>query len=258
MSQTLDVRTADSEDTGRIRSLVERSMTASYAMSPRDIEAVVDAAFSEERLESLLEDDDRPLLVAATDEGVAGVVKGTHDGERGVVSHLHVHPDHRGRGAGTALFEAIRSTLQDSGATRIQAVALAAATEGGEFYGRFDYAVADKRSVDVGGISTIEYVYGPQADASEDGDADDRGDVPDLPETLTDDGETVYLGEGLLFGTDGPFAPTYADESHHEPYGYYCANCESTAVTVGSSDRLVCESCDNTHQSTENYDGSYL
>lgn len=258
MTQSLDVRTADSADASRIRSLVERSMTASYAMSPRDIEAVMEGVFSDG------EDGfgEGTTLVAETDEGVIGTVQGTREAERGIVSHLHVHPEHRGLGAGTALFEAIRSTLDDRGADRVWAVAFAAATEGGEFYNRFDYEVVDQQSVEVGGISTVRYVYGDVPESETAATADSTAtpeDPPEVPDTLTtEDGETVYTGDELLFGTEGAFAPTYADESRHEAFGYYCTNCESTAVTVGSSDRLVCDVCDNTRRPTETYDGSYL
>jgi len=85
-----------------------------------------------------------------------------------------------------------------------------------------------------------------------------REDVELPDEVSTDGGEVVYPGDGLIQGSEGWFAVTFADEDRSEEYGYYCANCESTDVSMGSMERIRCESRGNTSKSGGDYDASYL
>ena len=282
------VRTAEPADGDRVRELVESAMTTSYALSPGEIRTLLETEYGEDAWEDKVDDDGTVLLVAELDGRVAGVVDGTANGE-GVVRRLYVDPEQRGLGVGTALVERVISEMHDRNVDPLRALIVTADTESGDFLAKFGFERTDEREVDVGGIDLVETVYTegadpdaseeessaddvaetsesgtPASDLSDEGDpeADEerpsKGDPDDLPDTVTQNGEERYLGDDLLSGTEGPFAPTYEDEAHEEAYGYYCGNCGSTDVSVDSMDRLRCSECGNTHQADEGYDGSYL
>lgn len=54
-------------------------------------------------------------LGAVQDEALVGAVLGTHDGRKGWINRLAVHPDRRGRGIGRALAEAVEARLHEQG-----------------------------------------------------------------------------------------------------------------------------------------------
>ncbi|ESP89255.1 GNAT family N-acetyltransferase [Candidatus Halobonum tyrrellensis] len=280
------VRTAEPEDGDRVHELVESAMTVSYALSPDQIETILETEYGEEAFEEKLNDETAVLFVAELDDQVVGVIDGTVDGE-GTVRRLHVDPEQRGRGVGTALVERAVSEMHDRGADPLRALVVTANTESGDFLTTFGFARTDEREVDVGGIDLVEEVYtegaeeaddeavsdgdvaetsesgSPASDLSDDDAESDEerpstGDPDDLPDTVTQNGGERYVGDDLLSGTEGPFAPTYEDEAREEAYGYYCGNCGSTDVSVDSMDRLKCADCGNTHQADGEYDGSYL
>lgn len=243
-------------------------MTASYALSPAEIDAVVEAAYADGRQAAKRDGDDALLLVAETDGRLAGVAEGRVDDDAGTVRRLHVDPECRDRGIGTRLFERTVDALREGGADRVRAAAIDAATEAGTFYGTLGFEVVDERPLDLEALETVEYLYadvdddgpGATADSEVQSSGPEAPDDPDeFPETVTtDEGERVHLGDDRLSGNEAPFAPTYADAGHHEAFGYYCGNCGGTDVSVDSSDRLRCGDCGNTHRASEAYDGSYL
>lgn len=269
MSDQFTLRRAESDDAERIREVAESSMTTSYALSPRDIEQIVDDEFSVEEQRRRRESDDYAEFVAESDEDgvVSGVVLVDDDD---AIRRLHVDPERRGMGMGTALFERAAEELEDRGAG-LRAVSLAANNTAGSFFERFDLEQIDERTVDIGGRETVEYVYGEdgEATATEESDvsdaADDTGgktagevDADEFPDSVETDGQTVYLGDEPLSGTEGAFVPTYLDGGLNEEYGYYCVNCESTDVSMDSMERLRCANCGNTRKPDEGYDESYL
>lgn len=269
MSDEPNVRAAESSDDDRIRELVESSMTTSYALSPEDIRTVLEAEFGDEARAERREDDDAFAFVAEVDDVLSGYVGGSVDGDEGTVHWLHVDPERRGQGIGTTLFERATSELRDQGVENVRLTSIGANMEGEAFVEQLGLVQIEEREVDIGGRETVEYVYeqSDDADSSEasesetpSGDAEStvsKEDV-DFPDTVTVDGEEVYLGDEPISGTEGPFAQTYTDADRTEKHGYYCGNCESTDVSIDSMDRLKCAECGNTRKPDDDYDSSYL
>lgn len=260
MLDQLTIRGAERTDIARIREIARDSLTSSYALSPDDIQMLVEAAFAEEVLAGRLDEDDSSLLIAEA-EDIVGFVT-TDDGE---IDWLHVDPEHHGRGAGTALFERAVETLKD-GSDPVRARTLAANTSSGAFFERFDFERIAERQTELGNLGLAEYVYAPEgaaeresdsgrdADPAEASEPAERDDL-DLPDEVAVDGGTVTLADESVPGSEGGFIATYDGD---EAYGYLCANCESMDVTVDSMDRIRCGDCGNTHRPKEEYDGSYL
>lgn len=274
------VRAAESADGDRIRELVESAMTASYALSPGEIETLLETEYGEEAWADKTDDDDTAVFVAEIDGTIVGVIEGVA-GDEGTVRRLHVDPERRGEGAGTALVERIVAELDDRGVDPIRAVVVTADTESGDFLTKFGFARTGEREVDVGGVDLVEEVYTQGAEGDDDesetpaeggrggepasdlsegasGESSSAGDPDELPDTVTGDDGELYVGDDLLSGTEGPFAPTFEDEDRTEAYGYYCGNCGSLDVSADSMDRLQCDDCGNTHKADSEYDGSYL
>lgn len=268
------LRRAESDDIERVRELAESSMTTSYALSPNDIEQIVEEEFGKEEQQRRLDSDEYATFVAESGEDgvISGVVIVDDDD---TIRRLHVDPERRGAGIGTQLFERAAEELDDRGESDARAVAMAANNTAGAFFERFDLEQVRERTLEIGSRETVEYVYaedgGGRTDAESEGttdvaDADDDSggkvsgevDTDEFPETVESDGQTVYVGEDVLSGTEGAFVPTYLDDGLNEEYGYYCLNCESTDVSMDSMERLRCGNCGNTHKPDDDYDGSYL
>lgn len=72
-------------------------------------------ADSPEALAHYLERNPGMSFVACVGGELVGAVICGHDGRRGYLHHLAVHPDHRRRGIGNALVERCRAALRDHG-----------------------------------------------------------------------------------------------------------------------------------------------
>ena len=143
---SMNVRQATEGDTDRITEIAEESFRASYALSPLDIEAIIDIEFASEPLHSKLEKDEQLLLVAERDDNILGFVQGrVMNGDAGEITWLHVSPTERGEGVGTALFERILADLRERGVEDIHAVVLAENQEGGEFFEQFAFESHDQK-----------------------------------------------------------------------------------------------------------------
>ncbi|WP_435358580.1 GNAT family N-acetyltransferase [Haloarchaeobius sp. DFWS5] len=263
------VRLADGSESERIQEIAESSMTASYAMSPDDIDALVEAEFAAEKIREQIAGAERELFVAEVDDVVAGFVELTAGAE---VRWLHVDPERRGRGVGTALFERARSELDERG-SGLRAVTLASSTSAGTFFERFALAQVAERQTEIAGRTLVEYVYTDEAEAAEAGESTDeidRGSTDemdresaeavdtDLPDEVDGEDGTEYLGDDPLAGSEGYFLQTYGDAARTDEHGYYCANCGVTDVSMDSMDRIQCTNCGNTHKPGKEYDASYL
>ena len=277
----MNLREPQSGDVDRIREVVESAMTASYALSPQQIDSLVEDQFGEERLADEVDSDDVLVLIAENDvEGeertVVGVVVATVEGDAGEVRWLFVDPEHRGKGAGSELFEAAVDRLRGEDVDHVRAATLEANREGSRFFERFDYERTDERQVEIGDESLVEYVY-VEASAAEGtvDSAETNADEADSTHaefpgaetrdgvvvTTNDDGEEIFVDrDDEESGTEAPFFPAYLDEGFEEQFGYYCSNCGSLDVSLDDMDRMECGECGNAHasRSSESYDDSYL
>lgn len=271
----MDLREPATDDVERVRQVVRSAMTASHALSPADIDAIVADQFGADRLESTFGDG---VVRVATDgedgDLVVGYVEGRVVDGTGELDWLFVDPEHRGRGTGTALFETAVEELRDRGAERIEAATLAANREGDGFFERFGYEKATDRKEELGGDERVVHVYVPGAETGADEDGADRpsdgsvdvGELPGVevrdgePTATTDDGKRVFVAvDEHEPGSEAPFFVAYEDADHGERYGYYCGNCGSLDTTVDATDRVECGDCGNTHApDAEDYDGAYL
>jgi GNAT superfamily N-acetyltransferase len=273
----MELREPETADTERIRELVESTMTTSYALSPQQIEALLEEDFGEQQLLQSFEDTAFVTLVAeSTVNGAETTVGGIVEAEllegEGEVRWLFVDPEHRGKGIGTRLFETAVEALREQGAERVRASTLEANREGDQFVERFGFERADDRHVEIAGESLVEYVYVESPTDAEPAAEPETGENADadLPNTemdngvttvTTDDGQQVYINrEEEDSGTDGLFFVAYTDEEYTEQFGYYCANCGSLDTTMDNMGRVECSECSNTHaaRSDEAYDDSYL
>lgn len=282
----MELRDAERADAERIRELVQSAMTAAYALSPQQLDTIIEERFAAESLEQAFEDDDAIVLVAengagdevsdaAEGEVIVGFVEGRIEDGRGDLRWLFVDPEHRGMGVGTRLFDVGSDTLRENGAESVTASVLEANTEGGTFFERQGLERTDERRSEIGNESFVEYVYAEPSDAessetAHETSADESkraGEVDetetedvrgvDLPGTetaedatfaTTEDGIDVYLDrEAVESGTEGPFVVTYTDEELTDRYGYYCGSCGSLDTVVDETERIECADCGNTH-----------
>ena len=80
---------------------------------------------------------------SAVVETPAGLVVGAilcgHDGRRGFLYHLAVHPDERGRGLGRALVAHAVSTLREAGISRVSIHVFANNADGAKFWAKLGW-----------------------------------------------------------------------------------------------------------------------
>ncbi len=248
---------ATDDDREAIREVARKSIEASYALSPRTVETLLETEFDGGRLADLIEGES--ALVARDDEeGVVGFFLGTAEDGVGTVEWIHVATEARGQGVGRELYERGTERLRDRGAERIRAEVLADNAQGRTFFEQFGLEADDQRDVEIGEESFRAHVY-------TEGDSDDEvsphtesDPVVDAGETVeARNGETVYLGDEELPGEQGPFYVAYEGESRDDPYSFVCGNCGTLVEAVDSLDRVECEECGNLNTPDE-WDGSYL
>lgn len=257
-------RPAEADEFDRLREIARSSFTTSYSLSPGQIDAVLDTEFDEENFERMREDD-AVLLAAEVDDVVAGVVQGTVTNGRGEVRWLHVDPERRGAGAGTALYEAAAEELRQRGADIVYGATLAANAEGNMFFEKMGLVQVEEREVEIGGEELVEHVFAEESEVGEEAESEaaerDVEEEESPPETVSDEGREVHVGaekDDRMTGTEAPFYRTYTDEERTEPYGLYCANCGSTDVEMNDMERVKCGECGNERRADEEYDASYL
>jgi GNAT superfamily N-acetyltransferase len=278
----MEIREPEPDEAGRIREVVDSSMTTTFRLSPAQIDGITDEQFADDAIADKLDDEDTLLHVAESGEDIEGAtitgfVEGRLEDEWGEVNWLFVDPEHRGQGIGTELYETATEALRDRGAEHVCVTVLEANTDGHQFVEQFGLEHDGDRRIDVAGESVVKYVYTDadvdadlstesRAESADDEDAE-SAEFPDTETTdghltaTTDDGTTVYVArEEEASGSAAPFYVSYEDEAHTDQYGFYCANCGSLDVSMGEMDRLECSDCGNEHaeRSEESYDDSYL
>lgn len=250
----MKIREATESDSDRIRDIAERSFQASYALSPLDIETIVESEFEAESITATLDDDKRIVLVAEQDDTLLGFVEiRITAGERGEIVWLHVDPTERGKGVGTELFERALARLRERAAETIQAIILAKNQEGGEFLERFDFKHSGRTEREFGDKTLHVEIH---LDAEE-GQAEEGYTVPEAEEIAVD-GEPRFLDpDESISGDEAPFLFVFEEESREERFGFYCTSCGSFTDSIDGQGKVVCENCGNAHN-PEEWDGSYL
>lgn len=77
----MDLREPGAADVERVRELIESTLTASYALSPQQIDTLLEDEFDKERLEAAFEDADSVVLVAER-PSVAGKPRSVESSKR--------------------------------------------------------------------------------------------------------------------------------------------------------------------------------
>ena len=79
------------------------------------------------------------LLLAEEAGEIVGSVMVGHDGHRGAVYYVSVHPDHRKKGHGRALMTAAEAWLRERGIEKLNLMVRAGNTHAQAFYETLDY-----------------------------------------------------------------------------------------------------------------------
>jgi ribosomal protein S18 acetylase RimI-like enzyme len=87
-----------------------------------------------EEIQKKVQRDPDLFLVAETDGGIVGSVIGAFDGRRGMVYHLAVHRDFRGRGIGASLLAEVEDRLKAKGCLKCLLHVFGDNTEAIQFY----------------------------------------------------------------------------------------------------------------------------
>ena len=252
----MDLRPASAADSAEIADVARGSFGTSYSLSPLGIDTILERVFSESAPADRLDDPDAVMVVAEGEngeeaEGLLGFAEAEF-GDAAALRWLHVDPNARGMGAGTALMERVREEFDHRDPSFVARV-LEAASEGSEFLERFGLAQSDTATLSFDREEFREHVYTAGVDT------DDANEPSvEVPDTLTADGEEVRVDQGDRVPGDGaPFFAVFGDEGSEGRWGYVCSNCGSTEVSADGLDRLACNDCGNEHRADE-WDGAYL
>lgn len=253
----MEITEATVDDGEEIRDIADRSMAASYAVSPDTIESILEECFNQDRISQLVDSEEATLLVAEDEGHVAGFLEAERDEDTATITWLHVAPEFRGMGAGTGLFETAVDRLHEDGAENVMARDLSDNAEGEGFFEKFGFEEARQDRIEIGGEEHVVELHA-ETEAEADAEGEDETDSPAQETATTEDGETVYIDrDEELAGESGPFFVAYTDENHEEQYSFYCGNCESLVEAVDSMDRVECGTCGNLNKPQE-WDGGYL
>jgi N-acetylglutamate synthase len=82
-------------------------------------------------------------FVALESDVIIGSILAGHDGRRGLIYHMTVHPDNRRRGIGKALVDAALGALRTEGITKVLLVAMKSNTIGNNFWAALGFTERD-------------------------------------------------------------------------------------------------------------------
>ncbi|GAB7010330.1 GNAT family N-acetyltransferase [Halorubrum trueperi] len=249
----MELRTATTNDIDAIRSVARESLFASYghAVDEALLAEAVDEWYDPADLDTDIDDEDTVCPVALVDGEVVGFAESYVVGRRervGEIDWLHVHPDHRESGIGSALLDRVESELRAAKVDRIEARVLVANEAGTAFYEGEGYELVGERSVDIGERTFDEREYRKQISR-----------LTGISEGVveTDDGRTVYVAfDESERGSSAPFYVAYVDEDRERRYGYFCGNCEGTDIAIDTMDRMECMDCGNRRKPSR-WDAAY-
>jgi len=241
----MSIREVAADDGESIRDVAQRSMEASYSLSPSAIEARVEQWYSEETFEEKFDDDDVLFLVVERDDEVVAFSESVLVDEQGDILWLHVMPMYRGEGIGEELFEATVETLEAAGADTVRGLVLADNSEGNAFYEKHGLTKAGEGTVEIDGTEYKENIYV-------------RQDPVGLEPLTTPDGESLFLDStDSLRGSKASFHTVYSDPERETKYGYFCTNCELLVTSMDAMGRLECNECGNISKPTR-WDSAYM
>ncbi len=249
----MNLRPATAADVESIRKVARKSLTASYGhvLDETRLADAVEKWYAADDVDEAVTDPDTVFPVAVVDDAVVAFAEGYVVDRRvrvGEIDWIHVHPDHRERGIGSALLERLESALRDRDADSIEGRVLVDNEAGGVFYEREGYEPSGERVVEVDTEQFDQRHYRKQID---------HDDVLREGVYETSDGETVYVDFSTGDrGSAAPFYAAYDDAGHENRYGYFCGNCEGTNVAIDTMDAVECLDCDNRRQPSR-WDAAY-
>ncbi|MGM0399372.1 MAG: GNAT family N-acetyltransferase [Halobacteriota archaeon] len=248
----MDVRNATPEDATAIKSVARKSLLGSYtgALDDDTIEEAVEEWYGGDRLQDLLERETEHFLVAESDDAIVGFAELTVSDatDVGAIQWLHVDPEYRGEGVGSALLEAAEMDLLDRGVARVEGAVLAANVDGINFYEDHGYVRGADQETSIAGDTFTErrYLRFPE------------GEPAALMEAKQTDEGTYYVAlDEHEIGSRGDFYVAYTDVGRTERYGYYCDNCDSINTSMDSMGRIICNDCGNKHKASR-WDAAWL
>ena len=249
----MNLRPATADDVESIREVARASLSASYghAVDESLLTDAVEKWYAADDVDAAVTDPDTVFPVAVVDDEVVAFAESYVVDRRervGEIDWIHVHPDHRERGIGSALLERVESALHDRDVDGIEGRVLADNEAGTAFYEREGYEPSGERVVEVGSERFDERRYRKRLG---------RDDV--LREGIyeTSDGETVYVDFSTGDrGSAASFYAAYDDADHENRYGYFCGNCEGTNVAIDTMDAVECLDCRNRRRPSR-WDAAY-
>lgn len=251
------IRDAKREDSEAVREVARQSLQTSYAhfLEEETIDDAVEQWYGDGRLDELISDEAGDVLIPVLEvdgEIVAFAQCYLIDfPERvGEIHWLHVHPDHRGEGYGSRLYDHVRERFESEGLDRFKGFVFAENEPGNEFYERRGYEAAYTHIQEIAGEEFTENVW---VDVPE-GEHYRRAVEPHEDE----DGRTLYVAyREASVGSRGPLHVAYLDEDLEKRYGWFCSVCESFDNAMDPSGRVVCNDCGNVRKATR-WDAAYL
>jgi GNAT superfamily N-acetyltransferase len=157
------VRDATTDDVFAIREVARETWHAAYddVIGADAVDEQVDEWYAPDVVESGVEREDWPYLVAERDGRVVGYANGgpSDDGPAdAVLAAIYVRPSDWGSGTGSALLVALHERLRDLGCGSVWLAVLADNDRALSFYERHDYAHHTSRVATVGGVEADELV----------------------------------------------------------------------------------------------------
>lgn len=156
----MEIRPAIPADRDAIEDVAKRSLTASYSLDAETIAAATEDWYGPDRFADKLDDDHVIILVADAD-GVVGFSESFRVAGRGQgdLLWLHVHPDHRGQGIGSDLYDRTRERLLEAGVQYLRSRVLADNRSGATFYEERGFERVGRDRLEIDGDQFEEYIY---------------------------------------------------------------------------------------------------
>ncbi|WP_224448244.1 GNAT family N-acetyltransferase [Haloprofundus salilacus] len=157
----MEIRPANADDIEAIQRVARRSWEATYRdiLGAETVAETVSEWYSEEALSDVLGKPGTAFLAAEKESEVVGFCHGVVEAEQGDIVRLYVDPDHWRDGVGSALYERLRSDLEDFNMHRLEAIVLADNEMGNEFYRNLGFEKTGEGEVTMRGETYGENVY---------------------------------------------------------------------------------------------------